>query len=128
MVDELPDRNARSELGHAAEVIAVPVGGDQVIDAAEAGILDRGHDPVRIPRRRRPAVAGVDQHRLSGRRDEQGGVAALDVDDIDLEILGGARLRRGMADDDHQSQQESAEPPHHGAPPCRHGALPALTA
>jgi len=35
MVDELSNRHPVGELGHAAEVIAVPVGGDQVIDARE---------------------------------------------------------------------------------------------
>ena len=37
------------------------------------------------------AVAGVDQHRLAGRRDEQRGRAAFDVDEVDLERASGRR-------------------------------------
>ena len=33
--------------------------------------------------------AGIDQHGLAGGRDEQRGLAALDIDEVDLQILGG---------------------------------------
>ena len=68
------------ELRHRAEVIAVVVRGDQVIDLRHAGVLHGGHDPVGVARRGRAAVAGVDEQRLAGRRHEQRGVAALDVE------------------------------------------------
>ena len=77
-----------------AEVIAVPVRGDQVIDLREAGVLDRRHDALGVSRRRRAAIAGIDEHRLARRRHEQRGVAALDVDDVDVERLASASAPR----------------------------------
>ena len=82
----------RGELGHRAEVIAVPVRRDQVVDLREAGILDGGHDALGVARRGRAAVARVDQQRLAGRRDEQRRVAAFDVDDVDVQGLRRAAL------------------------------------
>ena len=57
MVDEIPDRDARRELGHAAKMIAVPVRRDQVVDLREAGVLDGGHDAVGVADRGRAAVS-----------------------------------------------------------------------
>ena len=39
VVDEFADRDAIGEFGHAAEMIAMPVRGDEVIDLGQAGIL-----------------------------------------------------------------------------------------
>lgn len=39
MIDELADRNALRELGDAAEMIAVPVGDDEVVDLGEVGVF-----------------------------------------------------------------------------------------
>ncbi len=49
----------------AAEVIAVPVRGDQVVDLREAGVLDRGHDATGVAHRGRAGVSRVDQQRLA---------------------------------------------------------------
>ena len=47
------DRNLLGELGHAAEMIAVAVRDDQMIDLREAGILDRLHDAAGVAHRAR---------------------------------------------------------------------------
>ena len=54
------------------------------------------------------AVAGVDEERLSGRRDEERRVSAFDVDEIDIESR--PRLRRDgqLQGDDRQQQQKAA--------------------
>ena len=73
-------------------MVAVPVGCDQVVDLGEARVLDRGHDPGGVALGGvRGHVAGVHQHGLARRRHEEGGVPALDVDDIDVERGAGGR-------------------------------------
>ena len=72
------------QLAHPTVVVAVVVGRDQIIDLLQSGLFDRSHDPANIPVGVRPAVAGVDQQRLACRRDEEGRVASLYVDQIDL--------------------------------------------
>ena len=52
VVDEMPDRDALGELGQAAEMIAVPMRDDQMVDLGEAGILGGRHDARGIPDRR----------------------------------------------------------------------------
>ena len=92
VVDEFPDRNAIGEFRHAAEMIAVPVRGDEMIDLGQAGIPRRGHDALGIALGRiRSDIAGIDEHGFAGRRHVQRGVAAFDVDHIDVERR--ARLR-----------------------------------
>jgi hypothetical protein len=61
VVDEMPDRHARRELRHAAKMIAVPMRGDEMIDLRQAGLFGGGHDAIRISRRRRAAIARIDQ-------------------------------------------------------------------
>ena len=48
-----PDRNLLRQLFEGAEMIAVPVRGDVMVDLREARVLDRFHDASRIPGRRR---------------------------------------------------------------------------
>ena len=52
MIDEFADGNLRSERGEAAEVVAVPVRDDQMIDLREPGVMDRGHDAAGVAHRR----------------------------------------------------------------------------
>jgi hypothetical protein len=87
-----PDRDLLRELGQRTEVVAVPMGRDVVIDPGDARVLDRVEDAARIASRGGPAVARVDENGLAGWRHEERGVAALDVDDIDVQ--GAASLRR----------------------------------
>ena len=80
----------------AAEMIAVPVRRDQVVDLREAGVLDRGHDAVGVARRRPapPLPVSISSDSPDG-DDEQRRVAALDVDDVDVQRRPAARLRVG---------------------------------
>jgi hypothetical protein len=106
VIDEIADRHPRCQLGHSAEVVAMPVGGDQVIDLREAGVLDGGHDAIGVPGSRRARIPGIDQYRPAGRRHEQRGVSTLDVHDVDVESFRGrlAVLRGGT--DDRQRQND----------------------
>ena len=88
------DRDLLGELGEPAEVIAVPVRDDQVVDLRQARIVDGFHDAAGIARRGDGAgVARVHQHRLTGGRDEERGIAAFHVDDIDRQRFRGPVLR-----------------------------------
>src|SRR5262245_60408322 len=90
-------------------MIAVPVGGDQVVDLREAGVLRSVKDSSRIPSGGHAAVAGVDQERLTRRRHDERGVASLHVDDIDVERFGPAGLRRHEhREQDNRSQKEES--------------------
>ena len=107
MIDEMPDRDALGELGHAAEMIAVPMGDDQMVDLGEAGVLGGRHDAPGIADRRLGRdIAGVDEQRFAGRRDEERGVAALDVDHVDVQRgagLGGGAMGPEPAEHDRES-------------------------
>src|SRR5262245_50113175 len=63
MIDELTDGNPAGQFGHAAEVIEVPVSGDQVVDLREAGIIYSFHDASGVASRR-AKISGIDKNRL----------------------------------------------------------------
>jgi hypothetical protein len=75
-------------------VVGVKVRGHQVIDLGHPGIAHRGHDPVGVPGRGRPAVGGVDEQRFARGRHQQRGVSAFDVDQVEVERGARTRLRR----------------------------------
>ena len=81
VVNERADRNAGRELRDAADVIAVVVRNQNVVDLGETGVFRGSDDAIRVT-----AVeaipSGVNQQRFSGRRDEQSGLSALDVDKL----------------------------------------------
>ena len=97
MIDELFDGNLRSQFGQAAEVIAMPVRDDQMIDLLEAGVFHGRHDSRGVSRRLRAGIAGVDEQRFARRRNEERRIAALHIDDIDVECL--RRAERGQSDE-----------------------------
>ena len=93
MVDEMPNRNPRSELGEAAVVVAVPMRCDQVINlrhTARSGGVD---DSAGVPRRAHAPVSRIDEQRLTRRRHEERRVTAFYVDNIDVQSLREAGLR-----------------------------------
>ena len=98
MVDEVANRHLRQQLGKSADVVAVVVGGDQMIDLLDARIGRSGNDARGVAAVAR--IAGVDEQRLSRRRDNQRGVSALDVDDVDLKRLRCTGLRRRIGCDE----------------------------
>ena len=95
MIDEFADGDLRGERGEAAEVVAVPVRDDEVIEMREAGVVNRVHDAAGVAVGARRDIAGVHEQRFAGGRDEERGVAALDVDDVDVEGFARLRLREG---------------------------------
>ena len=66
MVDEFLDRDLRSELCQAAEVVAVPVRDDQMIDLLKPGVLGRGHDAAGIAHGARGDIACIHEQRFPG--------------------------------------------------------------
>ena len=122
VVDEMPDRDALGEFRQAAIMIAVPMGDDQIVDLGQPGIPGGRHDaPGIADRRGRRDVAGVDQQRLAGRRDEQRGVAAFDVDDVDVQGRAGLRRSAVMSGLDQQGRQTGRRGEQHV---LAHGILP----
>jgi len=75
----IENRYPRSQLWDAAHVIVMIMSDYQVIDLANAGSLRRRNDALRIASAA-IVVPGIDQHGLSGRRNEEHGLAALHVD------------------------------------------------
>jgi AAA family ATP:ADP antiporter len=75
VIDELSNRDPIRQRGHAAEVVAVPVRGHEVIDLLEPRIANRCHDAIRVALRCLTGIAGIDEERLSGRSHHQGRLA-----------------------------------------------------
>ncbi len=125
MVDVIADRDALRQFRHAAEMVAMPVRGDQIVDLGQTGVAGRRHDALGVAHRRVGRhIAGIDQHRLARGRNEQRRLAAFDVDHINIQS--GPRLRRGaiLSGLDHQCGQTSSRREHvpHGNLPLGRGA------
>jgi len=117
MIEELADLDALDEFGRAADVIHVKVRDQQVVDAGDAGIAHGGLDAGGVA----AIVAGpsgVDQQRCAGCCvDQEGGLAAFDIDGVDEEVICGFRLGVGgiresqqgdAAEEDNQARQKPA--------------------
>jgi hypothetical protein len=93
MIHVVQNGHELGEFQIPADVVAVIVRDQQVVDLLDAGGAYRLHDPLRIARAR---IAGVHQHRLPARRGDERRLAALDVDEIDVQrLLRGPCNRRG---------------------------------
>ena len=93
VVDEGAYRNAGGELWSAADMIVVIVGDEDEVNFFDASIVSSGYDASSV------AIvvvgpAGVDEQGLSGGHDEESGLAAFDVDEIDLQGFCGRRRRK----------------------------------
>ena len=104
VIDERADRNTGCERRNAADVIAVVMRDDQVIDPHDARLCSRRSNPIGVTTVE-AGPAGIDEHRLSSRRDEQGGLTTLDVDEINLQRLRGRLRDSDRSNDDEQDQQ-----------------------
>ena len=82
-VMHLADGDERGEFRRAAEVIDVKVRGDEVIDLLQAG--DFGGQLVDAARIALEGIAGIDEHRLARRRDDERRAAAFDIHPVDVE-------------------------------------------
>ena len=88
VVEEIRHRQALQQVGDAAHVVLVEVGDEQRVDFLDAGGFGGGGDAIGVA----PAIAGVsgvDQQRLAGGRDDQRGLASFDIDEINVQRLGG---------------------------------------
>src|SRR5579859_5901933 len=83
VIDESSDFDAIDQLRHAANVVAMVVRDEHVVDLCQTGLVSSGEDSISIAAFvARPA--GINQQRLSRRTYYQRGLAALYVDEIDL--------------------------------------------
>jgi hypothetical protein len=61
VIDEFHDRHSLRQLTKAADVVAVVMRDDHVIDLRKAGVVRGVHNPAGIPgRRHRPGIPGVE--------------------------------------------------------------------
>ena len=97
VVDKRLHRQAPDHFGHAAEMVAVEMRNQQVVQLADARVAGGRQDAIRIAVGE-PGVPGVDEHRLSGGRDDQRGLPALDVDEVDVQRSALLRGRRAGCD------------------------------
>ena len=110
VIDEGPDRNPLRQLLQSADVIDVVVRRDQVVDLRDAGVGDRQHEPIGVAS---AGVAGVNERRLPGGRDEQRRLPPFGVDDVDLQRLG-APAARAAPTDKHSDQRDRQRERLHG--------------
>src|SRR5437868_7499170 len=73
-------------------MVAMPVGHDEMIDLLKPGVFDGVHDAAGVTYSG-SSISGVDEQGLMRGRHKQNRVAALDIDDVDIQRLG--RLRHG---------------------------------
>jgi hypothetical protein len=86
VIDEGADGDAVDELRDAAGVVDVVVGEEDVIDVIDAGAFGGGDDAIGVA----AFIAGptgIDEERVSGGRDEESGLAAFYVDEVDLQVV-----------------------------------------
>src|SRR5262249_28378148 len=88
---EVIDEDHLRKRSQSADMIGVEVANDQVVDFLQAGLLGRGVDSFGVAIADRPSR--VDEQRLSGRRHDQSGRAAFDVDPIYIESFRGRGFR-----------------------------------
>ena len=100
VIEKFADLDVLDEIRHAAHVIGMEVGDEHMVDLRDAGVFHRRLNALGVA-----AIvagpAGIDQQRSAGRRDEQRGLAAFDVDGVDVQVAclscvacGGSRLRQ----------------------------------
>ena len=98
MIDEMADGHQLRQLYNPAIVIGVKMSDEQIVDLLDTGMSSRGNDTIRVAgfgwitgRRIRYSATSpprIDEERLPLRSHEQGGLAALNIDEIDVECSG----------------------------------------
>jgi hypothetical protein len=103
VIDEGPDGNTRYELRHSAYVVIVIMRKQHIIYPAYARLVGGGYDAVRVA-----AIvvrpSGIDQQGLAGWSYEERGLAALHVNDVNLELPFRARFGPSRDGREHHSQ------------------------
>lgn len=103
VIDKGGDFHAVGQLRRAAHMIAMIVGDEDIVEPLEFGQLGGFCNAVGIATIE-SAPASIDEERLTRRTDDERGLAAFDVDEKDLQHLGGVE-GRGKA----QRDQENSE-------------------
>ncbi len=104
MVDEPSNGNELRELGDPTVVVMMEVRDEQVIDLFDARFVGSRQYSIRIssPTRLNRAIVGVgtiprptrvDEQRVPVGRDNEGGLATLHIDEVDIERLRRRSLR-----------------------------------
>ena len=107
MINVLLDRQAPRHFGQPAEMIAMVVRDDHVIDLRDSRVLRRRRNAPGIAHRRRCRVPGINQHRLARRRDKQHGVPALHVHHINIQRASlPRRVRRTLPRRKHRGERQ----------------------
>jgi len=94
MIDEGPHLHLRRQLRCAANVIAMVVGDQRVVDLLHARGFCRRSDAIRVAPTE-PRKAGIDEERLARRRHDERRLPAFDVDEVDLQRLRSAECCAG---------------------------------
>jgi len=112
VIEEFADRDAGSDkVGDAADVIDVEVGDEDVVETGDAGVAHGGLDALGIAGIG-CGPAGVDEERIAQRRDDERGLAALNVDGVDEEgagELGGGGKAKDSREGQDRGDGEAAE-------------------
>src|SRR5258706_6726372 len=105
MIDEVPYGYSTGKFGRIAGMVGVVVRNNDIIEDCDIRLLQNSRDPVsvardsrrvRLRRSRRaliPWESRIHQHRLSGTRYEERGLAAFGIDEINIQRF----LRRLLA-------------------------------
>ena len=93
VVHKVHDRDLFRELRDSSGVIRVVMREYEVVYLADAGLLGRRGDPLRVTAIK-SGPACVNQQRLARRGDQQRRLAALDVDEVDIEGGGCSQSKR----------------------------------
>src|SRR5262245_11821860 len=123
VVDERIDWNFRRNVDHATVVVFVKMRDEQVVDPLESRIANCSQyaigiaTPVRFVAKVVSGKSGIDEQRLSRGRNDQCRLAALDVDEVNLQAVGSRRSNedRAKQHDDHKRSSHSPRPPAHWA-------------
>ncbi len=94
MIDERADLHQIGELPHPADVVAVVVRDQQIVDLFDAGGLGGALDAVGIAALE-TSPACVDEQGLARWADNQRGLAAFDINEENLERPGDQRRQQG---------------------------------
>ena len=113
LVVERADGHEGSELRRAAEVVNVEVRDDDMVNALQA--RDFGGELVDAPGVAPAGIAGVNEHGLALRRDDERGATAFRVHPVDVEgFVGLARASSGGGKEQHSNEKSRKEDVHGG--------------
>ena len=105
MVDERADLHVVGELLDAPHMVAVIMRDDDVVQFLDVGVFAGFRNALRIASVE-AAPSSIDKHGLAGGADDEGRLAAFDIDKINFQGLCGLRAGRHREHRQGQSEQE----------------------